>query len=300
MFDVIIIGGGPAGLTAALYAKRGGLKTLVLESTVVGGQANLTSEIENYPGFLSISGFELTQKMYEQCKNIDVEFKTETVNKLKLDSEIKLVVTNKTAYECRSVILATGARPRKMGIAEEEKYIGLGVSYCSHCDGNFFRNKDVAVVGGGNTALTDALYLSNICNKVYLIHRRDKFRGNVILSEKLKDKDNVEFVLDNVPHKIIGNNTQVEGFEVKNKKTNYIQELKVSGIFVAVGIEPNSELVSDKLFVENNLVATDENMQTTLPLVYAVGDLRKKPLRQVITACAEGATAASDIIAKIS
>ncbi|MEG2002738.1 MAG: FAD-dependent oxidoreductase, partial [Clostridia bacterium] len=204
MYDLIIIGGGPAGLTAGLYARRGGLKTLIIESMVAGGQTNLTGEIENYPSIQSISGFELSNNMLEQVTSLGVEFEYSEVTEINVVGDIKKVVTSDKAFEAKALILAMGAHPRQMGIEAEESFVGRGVSYCAHCDGNFFKNKDVAVVGGGNTALQDALYLSNICKTVYLIHRRDEFRGNKILSDKLAEKSNIVLKLNCIPQDILG------------------------------------------------------------------------------------------------
>ena len=299
IYDVIIIGGGSAGLTAGLYAKRGGLNTLIIESMVAGGQINLTGEVENYPGYMSISGYELTSKMLEQCTAIGVDFEYDEVNKLSLDGDVKTVETTRAKYESKAVILGMGARPRSMGIANEEKYIGGGLSYCAHCDGNFFKGKDVVVVGGGNTALTDALYLSNICKTVYLVHRRDEFRGNKILSEKLKDKSNIVLKLNAVPEEIFGTN-KVEHFAIKNTVSGEIEKLEIQGLFVAVGTIPNNDIIKNKVALsDGGFIITDENMETNIPLVYGVGDLRSKPLRQVVTACSDGATASADIIGKI-
>ena len=298
-YDVVIIGGGSAGLTAGLYAKRGGLKTLIIESLVPGGQINLTGEVENFPGFLSISGYELTSKMFEQCTAIGVDFEYDEVKNLSLEGDVKVVETTKNKYESKAVILGMGARPRSMGIADEEKYIGGGLSYCAHCDGNFFKGKDVVVVGGGNTALTDALYLSNICKTVYLVHRRDEFRGNKILSDKLKEKSNIVLKLNSVPKAIIGEN-KVEFFTIENKVSGECENLEVQGLFVAVGTIPNNDLLTGDVNLNNSgFIVTDENMETNISLVYGAGDIRSKPLRQVVTACSDGATAAADIIGKI-
>ena len=298
-YDVVIIGGGSAGLTAGLYAKRGGLKTLIIESLVAGGQINLTGEVENFPGFLSISGYELTSKMLDQCTAIGVDFIYDEVTEMSLNSEEKVVKTKNETYQTKAVILGMGARPRSMGIANEEKYIGGGLSYCAHCDGNFFKGKDVVVVGGGNTALTDALYLSNICKTVYLVHRRDEFRGNKILSDKLKDKSNIILKLNAVPKAIIGEN-KIEGFTITNNITSQDEDLTIEGLFVAVGTIPNNNLIKESVMLsESGFIITNENMETNVNLVYGAGDIRAKPLRQVVTACSDGATAAADIIGKV-
>ena len=283
-YDVIIIGGGPAGCTAGIYACRGGLKTLIIEKKFCGGQTVLTDTIENYPGLDGISGFEFAQKLKAHALKYGAEIVSENVEEIDLEREVKRV----NNYEADAVIIATGAVPKKLGIDREEELTGKGVSYCATCDGMFFKGKDVAVVGGGNTALEDAEYLSRICNKVYLIHRRDKFRGDMHLVKRVEALENVELCMENQVSELVG--TPLSSVVLKDGR-----ELSVNGIFIAVGNNPESELfgVCEK---ENGYILTDEFMRTNIPGVYAVGDVRKKFLRQIITACSDGAVASSHII----
>ena len=234
MYDVIILGAGPAGLTAGIYAARGGLKTVIVESKAVGGQAALTAEIENYPGFKNISGFELTSLMQSQCENLGVEFVYDITSELDLQSDVKTV---KTAYsgtlEGKTVIIATGALPRTLGVERESAFIGGGVSYCATCDGAFFKGKPVAVVGGGNTAVEDALYLKNFASEVYLIHRRDALRASAVLSDKIKSSG-VKILWDSVITELVGDN-KLQAVLVKNVKTGETERVDCNGLFVAVG-----------------------------------------------------------------
>ena len=285
-YDVIIIGGGPAGCTAGIYACRGGLKTLIIEKKFCGGQASLTDIIENYPGLDGISGFEFSQKLKAHALNYGAEIVSENVESIDLESKVKRV----NDYEAEHIIIATGAVPKKLGIDREEELTGRGVSYCATCDGMFFKGKDVAVVGGGNTALEDAEYLSRICNRVYLIHRRDKFRGDMHLVKRVEALENVEFCMENQVRELIG--TPLSAVILKDGR-----ELSVNGIFIAVGNNPESELFG-ACEKENGYILTDEFMRTSIDGVYAVGDVRKKFLRQIITACSDGAVASSHIISE--
>ncbi len=292
MYDLIIIGSGPAGLNAALYAGRSGLKTLVIEKEFAGGQVGLTYEVENYIGIDSINGAELAMKMDAHAKKFGGEFVNEIVESVELNDKIKKVVTNKNTYESPVVILSMGGKPKKINVPGEEEFFGGGISYCATCDGAFYRGKDVAVVGGGNTAVEDAIFLAKFCNKVYIIHRRDTFRAEKKLVETMLKNDNIECVYDALTEKIIGD-TKVNGIVVKNKNTNEERELKVAGVFIAIGTKPMTDLVKDKLDLNNEgHIITNEKMETKINGVYAIGDVRNTPLRQVITACSDGAIAA--------
>lgn len=299
MYDVIILGAGPAGLTAGIYAARGGLKTVIVESKAVGGQAALTAEIENYPGFKNISGFELTSLMQSQCENLGVEFVYDIPSELDLQSDVKTV---KTAYsgtlEGKTVIIATGALPRTLGVERESAFIGGGVSYCATCDGAFFKGKPVAVVGGGNTAVEDALYLKNFASEVYLIHRRDALRASAVLSDKIKSSG-VKILWDSVVTELVGDN-KLQAVLVKNVKTGETKRVDCNGLFVAVGQKPASEGLAGVELDQNGYVITDDAMRTNLQGVFAAGDIRKKTLRQVVTATADGAIAAESAIAYLA
>lgn len=299
MYDVIILGAGPAGLTAGIYAARGGLKTVIVESKAVGGQAALTAEIENYPGFKNISGFELTSLMQSQCENLGVEFVYDIPSELDLQSDVKTV---KTAYsgtlEGKTVIIATGALPRTLGVERESAFIGGGVSYCATCDGAFFKGKPVAVVGGGNTAVEDALYLKNFASEVFLIHRRDALRASAVLSDKIKSSG-VKILWDSVVTELVGDN-KLQAVLVKNVKTGETERVDCNGLFVAVGQKPASEGLTGVELDQNGYVITDDAMRTNMQGVFAAGDIRKKTLRQVVTATADGAIAAESAIAYLA
>lgn len=299
MYDVIILGAGPAGLTAGIYAARGGLKTVIVESKAVGGQAALTAEIENYPGFKNISGFELTSLMQSQCENLGVEFVYDIPSELDLQSDVKTV---KTAYsgtlEGKTVIIATGALPRTLGVERESAFIGGGVSYCATCDGAFFKGKPVAVVGGGNTAVEDALYLKNFASDVFLIHRRDALRASAVLSDKIKSSG-VKILWDSAVTELVGDN-KLQAILVKNVKTGETERVDCNGLFVAVGQKPASEGLAGVELDQNGYVITDDAMRTNLQGVFAAGDIRKKTLRQVVTATADGAIAAESAIAYLA
>ena len=291
-YDVAIIGEGPAGMTAAIYATRAGLSTLVVEKMFPGGQMGETPEIDNYPGFENISGFELAAKMSAQAKKLGADSKRADVLDFEFEEDNNTVKTSAGDINARTVILALGASHRHLGVVGEEKYRGLGVSYCATCDGNFFRGRDVCVVGGGNTALEDALYLANICNKVYLIHRRDAFRGFETLAQKVSATENITLVLNSTVEEISGNE-KVDTVSVKNKLTGEITHLSVSGCFIAIGTSPNTELLHDKInLTESGHIDAGENTLTSLPGVFAAGDIRSKISYQIVTACADGAVAA--------
>lgn len=291
MMDVLIIGGGPAGLTCGIYCARAGYETVVLERMMSGGQMALTSEIENYPGIQLIDGMELSMDMESHAKKCGVTMMYGEVQKVELEGKVKKVITSQGEMECRSVVFATGARRRELGVPGEKELAGRGVSYCATCDGGFFRGKTTAVVGGGNTALEDALYLSKICQKVYLIHRRDSFRGEMALQRAVKADPKIE-ILYNAQVEAISGSTKVENITVVQQEGK--QQLPVDGVFIAVGMQPVTELLKDSgLLDEQGYVKAGEDCRTAIPGVYAIGDLRTKQVRQVITAAADGAVAAA-------
>ncbi len=293
MEDLIIIGGAPAGLTAGLYASRAGLKTILLEKFTPGGQIMTTDWVENYPGFPEgISGFELVDRMKRQAEKFGLEIRSREVLKLEFSQENKLAVTDKGNFESRALILACGATPQKLEIEGEALLTGKGVSYCATCDGPFFRDQEVAVVGGGDTAVEEALFLTRFVKRVHLIHRRDKLRATKLLRERALSEEKIEFIWDTIPMRIIGE-TGVEKIELKNVKTGDVSRIAVNGVFVFVGYNPNNELLEGLLELdEKGFVITDNDMETSAPGVFAAGDIRSKLLRQVSTAVGEGATAA--------
>ncbi len=296
MYDLIIIGGGAAGLTAAMYAGRSGLKTLLIEKMFIGGQAATTYEIENYPGFATkITGPDLMMKMEDHAKLFGSEFKFEDVVDINIDKPIKEVNTSTGKYKSKTLIIATGANPKELGIAKEKDFRGAGISYCATCDGAFYRDKKVAVIGGGDTAVEDALFLSRFCSKVYLIHRRDELRAVKVLRDAIMANDKIEIIWDTVVEEIIADQT-IKGLKIKNKKTNQINNLQVSGVFVAIGVVPNNKVIANKLAVNDaGYIITDDMMQTNVAGVYAAGDIREKSLRQIVTAAADGAIAAFEV-----
>ncbi|HHU43263.1 MAG: thioredoxin-disulfide reductase [Bacillota bacterium] len=294
MYDVIIIGGGPAGLTAALYAARAGKKTLIVENYAIGGQASLTQEIENYSGIKKISGFELTENMRSQAEGFGAEFIYDNIVEISLKGQVKNIKTEYSGeFNSYNIILAMGAKARRLGLEREKQLIGNGVSYCATCDGNFFKDKTVAIVGGGDTALTDAIYLEKLAKKIYIIHRRDEYRGSIRLVEQMREYPKIEEVLDSVVTKL--NGMPLESIEVLNKKTQEKREIAVDGLFIAIGQEPQTHLVKDVITLKDGYILTDESMRTNIPGVYAAGDIRYKPLRQILTATADGAIAASNL-----
>ena len=294
MYDVIILGAGPAGLTAGIYAARGGLNAVIVESSAVGGQASLTAEIENYPGFESVNGFELVSIMQAQCDRLGVTFVFDNPVNVSLEGEIKRVTTAASGtLEARTVIIATGALPRTLGLPNESALMGGGVSYCATCDGAFFRGKPVAVVGGGNTAVEDALSLLKFASDVWLIHRRDALRADAILADRVKSSG-VKIVWDSVVTELVGEN-KLRALTLKNVKTGELSSLAVNGVFIAVGQTPSTAGLTG-VELDGGYIVTDEEMRTALPGVFAAGDVRKKSLRQVVTATADGAIAAESAI----
>lgn len=294
MHDLIILGAGPAGLTAGIYGARGGLDTVIIEKKSFGGQAAITPEVENFPGVQNVDGFTLTFTMEQQARSFGVDFVYDEVESVSLEGDVKTVVTkNNGAIQAKTVIIACGAEAKKLGVEGETDLIGKGVSYCATCDGRFFKGKPVAVVGGGNTAVEDALYLSAFAKEVYLIHRRDALRASAVLSDKVKNSS-VKILWDTVIESLSGN--PLEKIVVKNVKTNEKTTLDVACVFVAVGQTPSSSLFTDKVAHENGYILADENMATNIDGVFVAGDVRKTPLRQIVTACADGAVAAESAI----
>lgn len=293
MYDVIIIGGGPAGLAAALYAARYGLDTVILESLYPGGQIITTTDVENYPGILTTTGTQLIEGMVEQVKSHGVKIIAANVTEVAFDADIKVVVTDKERYEAKTCIIATGRRARALGVPGENELRGRGISYCATCDGNFFRNKEVAVVGGGDTAVIEAAFLSRICKKVYLIHRRNAFRASKAEVEKILSCNvgNISLRMESRVSKLIGEDI-LQGIEII-RSDGSTEPLPVNGLFVAVGSEPNSGLFKEKLELdESGYIITGEDMSTSAAGVFAAGDIRHKTLYQVVTAAADGAIAA--------
>ena len=296
IYDVIIIGAGPAGLAAGIYGKRAGFDILILDtSSISGGQILNTYEIDNYPGFPGASGQEVADAMRQHCDKLGVEFARGRVTSIIDNGATKDLVTKKNTYTAKSIIIATGASNKKLCCPGEEELSGMGVSYCATCDGAFFKEKQVAVVGGGDVALEDAIYLSRFCTKVYLIHRRDEFRGAKVLQDQVKSTDNIEIIYDTVVNSINGTQS-VESITVQNTKTDASSELKVDGIFIAVGTVPNTQILSGLVQMDDKgYVVADETCKTTCPGVFVAGDVRTKPLRQVLTATADGANAITSI-----
>ena len=293
IYDVIIIGGGPGGYTAALYAARAGLDVLVLEKLSAGGQMALTSQIDNYPGFESgVDGFELAEKMQAGAERFGAKTELAEVYSAELKDKIKKINTSEGVFLAKTVVISTGASPRELGLEKEQMLVGRGVNYCAACDGMFFRGKKVAVVGGGNSAAADALLLSRICEKVTVIHRRDELRATKIYHEPLMQAENVDFAWDSVVTDLIFEDG-FQGVKLKNVKTEEEKELSCDGVFISVGRKPATSLLDGQLTLdEAGYIVADETTQTSIPGVFAVGDVRTKALRQIVTATADGANAA--------
>ncbi len=298
-YDVIVIGGGPSGLTAALYASRGGLKTLLLEKMTPGGLAQTTDIIENYPGFPEgVSGPDLMGLMEEQAGRFGAEFKTivEVTAIENLDGGLFLVVTSGESFSAKSVIIASGAEPKKLGVPGEGEYTGRGVSYCAVCDGAFFKDAEVAVVGGGNSAAEEALFLTKFAKKVNIIHRRDRLRADKINADRAANDPKIEVVWDTVVEEVVGGDKGVSALRLKNLKSQEVRELPVEGIFIYVGYGPNTDFVKDMVELdEYGFIVTDGEMNTSVSGIMACGDVRSKALRQIVTAAGDGATAAFSV-----
>ena len=291
MADIVIIGAGTAGLSAAIYALRAGKSVLILEQLAYGGQIINTPEVENYPGIKSISGFDFAQGLYEQAVALGAELKFEQVTGIE-DGPVKKVKTSGAEYECGAIILATGAKNRPLGLDREQQLIGSGISYCATCDGAFFKGRAVAVNGGGNTALEDALFLSNYCSKVYLIHRRDEFRGEAKQVEKLKAKENIEFVLNSTITELVGDD-ELSGVKVHDKVSGEDKLIEVDGLFIAIGQMPENAAFAPLIALDGaGYIVAGEDCKTNVEGIFAAGDCRTKTVRQLTTAAADGAVAA--------
>lgn len=290
MYDIIIIGSGPAGLSAAIYAQRACLDTIVIEKNgISGGQVLNTWEVDNYPGFPGVTGFELSRQFREHANKLGARVVQDEVVQVELSGNVKKVVCEEETYEARCVILASGAHHRTLEVPGEEELRGAGVSYCATCDGAFFRGRTVAVVGGGDAALEDAIFLARMCEKVYIVHRRDKLRGAKRLQERLQALENIEFVWNSETVAIEGK-AQVEALRLRQTKTGEEKRLDLDGVFIAVGIAPESELYAGQLELdEQGYIRADESGQTSVPGVFAAGDVRTKALRQILTAASDGA-----------
>ena len=296
MTDVIIIGSGPAGLTAAIYARRAGFSTLVLEKAPMsGGQIINTGEVDNYPGLQGINGFEMGMKFREHAQSMEAEFAEGTVREIRADGDTKEVVTTDKTYRARAVIIAAGAAYTTLGVPGEAQFKGRGVSHCATCDGAFFRGKAAAVVGGGDVAVEDAIYLSRFCSKVYVIHRRDRLRAAEMVQQRLFSLPNVEMVWDSTVECIEGLE-QVDGVRVRSRKTGDERAIAVSGVFIAIGLSPLSEAFAALVETdEKGYIAAGEDCRTNVPGIFVAGDIRTKKLRQVVTAAADGANAVASV-----
>jgi len=292
-FDTIILGGGPAGLSAAIYAARGAASTAIIDTSMLGGQPTNYLELENYPGFGLIDGFDLMENFEKHADRFKVsKFPMQEIEKINLNSGIKTIITKEASFEAKTVIIATGAQSKKLHIPGEKEFLGRGVSYCAVCDGAFYKEKTVAVVGGGNAAVEEAMYLTKFADKVYIVHRRDTLRADKIVQERAFKNKKIEFVFDAVPTEILGEDL-VNTLVLKNVKTNKSFNLEVNGVFPYVGYSPNVEGFSGQVKQDDvGFIITDESMQTSVSGVFAVGDVRNTPLRQVITAASDGAVGA--------
>lgn len=291
MYDLIIIGSGPAGLGAAIYAERAQLNTVTIEKEMMsGGQVLTTYSVDNYPGFPGINGFDLGVKLREHAESLGAKFVEDEVQAVGVEDGIKFVKCAKETYEAKALLIATGARHRKLGVDGEERLGGRGVSYCAVCDGALYKNQTVAVVGGGDVAVEDAIFLSRLCEKVYLIHRRGELRAAKSLQKQLEACENIEVLWNCVVEKVNGEDT-VESINVKNLLQEKVQELPVNGLFVAVGISPNSDVFLDVVDAENGYIKAGEDCETSVPGIFAAGDVRTKALRQIVTAVSDGANA---------
>ncbi|MGA8571487.1 MAG: thioredoxin-disulfide reductase [Desulfobaccales bacterium] len=294
IYDLIIVGGGPGGLSAGIYAMRAALKTVLIEKGLPGGQINLTESVENYPGFDQISGFDLSQKFLQHAQSYGLEIRQQEVAEVEPGLEFHTVrLVNGDLLNCHAVILATGGRARTLKIPGESEYYGHGVSYCATCDGFFFRGKNVVVVGGGDTALEEAVYLAKITQHVYLVHRRDALRGSRILQQRVMGEPHIEILWNTIVTEVLADDQGVRGVILQNKQTGVASELPVDGVFIFIGFLPNNQLVPEGIRMDHDgYVMTDEKCETNISGIYVIGDLRQKYARQIVTAAADGCTAA--------
>ena len=296
MYDTMIIGAGPAGMTAALYAARSNLKVALLERGIYGGQMNNTAEIENYPGYARISGPELAEKMFEPLENLGVEHLFGQVEKIEDHGNYKKIITEDGAFETKTVILASGANHRHLGVPGEEEYNSRGVSYCAVCDGAFFRDEDLLVVGGGDSAVEEAIFLTRFAKSVTIVHRRDQLRAQQLLQERAFSNEKISFIWDSVVKEIKGDDRRVTSVVFENVKTGQISESDFGGVFVYVGLDPVSDFVKDLgICDEAGWIITDQHMKTAIDGIYAIGDVRQKDLRQITTAVGDGAVAGQEV-----
>ena len=294
MYDTIIIGAGPAGMTAALYAARSNLKVALIEGGLPGGQMNNTSDIENYPGYANISGPELAEKMFEPLENLGVEHLYGLVENIEDHGDYKKVITDDQEFETRTVIVATGSKHRLLGVPGEEELNSRGVSYCAVCDGAFFRDQDLLVVGGGDSAVEEAIFLTQFAKTVTIVHRRDELRAQKVLQDRAFANEKINFIWDSVVKEIKGEN-RVESVVIENVKTNQVSEHTFGGVFIYVGLDPVSDFTKDlQIQDESGWIVTDDHMKTSVAGVFAVGDVRQKDLRQVTTAVGDGAIAGQE------
>lgn len=296
MYDTMIIGAGPAGMTAALYAARSNLKVALLERGIYGGQMNNTAEIENYPGYARISGPELAEKMFEPLENLGVEHLFGQVEKIEDHGDYKKIIIEDEVFETKTVILASGANHRHLGVPGEEEYNSRGVSYCAVCDGAFFRDEDLLVVGGGDSAVEEAIFLTRFAKSVTIVHRRDQLRAQQLLQERAFANEKISFIWDSVVKEIKGDDRRVTSVVFENVKTGQISESDFGGVFVYVGLDPVSDFVKDLgICDEAGWIITDQHMKTAIDGIYAIGDVRQKDLRQITTAVGDGAVAGQEV-----
>ncbi len=300
-YDVIIIGAGPGGMTSALYASRANLSVMMIDRGIYGGQMNNTAEIENYPGFKSILGPDLAKEMYESSTNFGAKYEYGTVESIEDKGDSKIVKTDQGSYEAAAVIIGTGSQYRKLGVPGEDEYGGRGVSYCAVCDGAFFKNREVVVVGGGDSAISEALYLAGLASKVTVIHRRDQLRAQKVIQDRAFANDKIEFVWDTNVTEVVGDNMKVTGVKTINNKTNEEGEVAASGVFIYVGNNPMTEPFSNlNITDEKGWIKTNERMETSVKGIFAIGDVREKELRQVTTAVGDGGIAGQNAFEYVS
>ena len=300
-YDVIIIGAGPGGMTSALYASRANLSVMMIDRGIYGGQMNNTAEIENYPGFKSILGPDLAKEMYESSTNFGAKYEYGTVESIEDKGDSKIVKTDQGSYEAGAVIIGTGSQYRKLGVPGEDEYGGRGVSYCAVCDGAFFKNREVVVVGGGDSAISEALYLAGLASKVTVIHRRDQLRAQKVIQDRAFANDKIEFIWDTNVTEVVGDDMKVTGVKTINNKTNEEGEVAASGVFIYVGNNPMTEPFSNlNITDEKGWIKTNERMETSVKGIFAIGDVREKELRQVTTAVGDGGIAGQNAFEYVS